>query len=391
MPWKTMEAEEQKVQFVVAASRREKSLTALCEEFGISRPTGYLWWRRYGEAGLAGIAERSRRPKQSPGRTAAEMEQRVVELRRRYPDWGARKLQVLLAREQRNLTRSTIHRILLRQDLVHDRERHRPALGRFQRGTPNELWQMDFKSPKGWNAAVGPLSVLDDCSRYLLVLQAVWTNHGELVREQLVSAFTACGVPQAMLMDHGIPWWSEQAPSGATRLTVWLMKQGIRLHWSGYRHPQTQGKVERFHGALERALRLRPVPRQQPQAWLDEFRWEHNHVRPHEALGMQTPASVWQRSERRYDPHPARWEYPAGAHVLKVCSSGKVAAYGIRWKIAKALIGEWVQLERIGQRVLVYYCRTLIRELNLQSQSSIAVQRWHPQSGSDTGSDDATS
>jgi transposase-like protein len=114
MPWKTMEAEEQKVQFVVAASRREKSLTALCEEFGISRPTGYLWWRRYGEAGLAGIAERSRRPKQSPGRTAAEMEQRVVELRRRYPDWGARKLQVLLAREQNNLTRSTIHRILLR-------------------------------------------------------------------------------------------------------------------------------------------------------------------------------------------------------------------------------------------------------------------------------------
>lgn len=391
MPWKTMDVEEQKVRFVVAASRREKSLTGLCEEFGISRPTGYLWWKRYEEAGLVGITERSRRPKQSPRRTAVEMEQRVVQLRQRYPDWGARKLQVLLARQQVELTRSTIHRILLRQGLVYDPERHRQAPGRFQRGAPNELWQMDFKSPKGWNAAVGPLSVLDDCSRYLLVLQAVWTNHGALVREQLESAFTTCGVPHAILMDHGIPWWSEQAPSGVTRLTVWLMKQGIRLHWSGFRHPQTQGKVERFHGALERALRLRTVPRHQPQAWLDEFRWEHNHVRPHEALGMQTPASVWHKSQRFYDPHPPRWEYPAGAKVLKVGSQGTLDAYGIRWKIAKALAREWVHLDRLGERVLVYYCRTLIRELDLRRRTSIVVQRWRPQSDPNAGPEDASS
>ncbi len=134
------------------------------------------------------------------------------------------------------------------------------------------------------------------------------------------------------------------------------MKQGIRLHWSGYRHPQTQGKVERFHGALQRALQLRPVPRHQPQAWLDEFRWEHNHLRPHEALDMQTPATVWHRSERRYDPHPPRWEYPAGATVLKVGTQGSLDGFGIRWKIAKALRGEWVQLERVVERVLVYYC-----------------------------------
>jgi transposase InsO family protein len=391
MPWMKIDVEEQKVRFVVAAARREKPLSTLCEEFGISRPTGYRWWRRYEEAGLAGLSERSRRPKQSPQRTAAELERRVVELRQRYPDWGARKLQVLLAREQVEMTRSTVHRILLRHHQVRDLDRHRQAPGRFQRGTPNELWQMDFKSPKGWNAAVGPLSVLDDCSRYLLVLQAVWTNHGELVREQLASAFTACGVPQAMLMDHGIPWWSERAPSGATHLTVWLMKQGIQLHWSGFRHPQTQGKVERFHGALERALRLRAAPRQQPQAWLDQFRWEHNHVRPHEALGMQTPASVWHRSEHPYDPHPPRWEYPPGAKVLKVSCQGSLDAYQIRWRIARALAGEWVHLERVGQRVLVYYCRTLIRELDLQNRSSILVQHWHPQPEADNDPEDVTS
>jgi transposase InsO family protein len=276
------------------------------------------------------------------------------------------------------LTRSTVHRVLLRHDLVRDRDRHSQATSRFERSTPNELWQMDFKSPKGWNAAVGPLSVLDDHSRYLLVLQAVWSAHGELVREQLETAFARCGVPQAMLMDHGVPWWSARAPTGATRLTVWLMKQGIQLHWSGFRHPQTQGKVERFHGALERALQARGAPRKEPQPWLDAYRWEHNHVRPHEALGMQTPASVWRKSERIYDPHPPRWDYPTGARVLKVGSQGNLDAYGARWKIAKALRGEWVQLEQVEQRVLVYYCRTLVRELDLKSRCSTAVKRWLP-------------
>jgi transposase InsO family protein len=380
MPWKTMDVREQKVKFVVAASRREKSLTALCQEFGISRPTGLLWRKRYEKEGLTGIAERSRRPRQSPERTGLELEQRVVELRGRYPDWGARKLRVLLAREQVELTRSTIHRILLRHDLLREQGRQPRATKRFERGAPNELWQMDFKSPKGWNTAVGPLSVLDDHSRYLLVLQAVRTNHAELVREQLQSAFIRCGVPQAMLMDHGVPWWSTQAPSGATQLTVWLMKQGIRLHWSGFRHPQTQGKVERFHGALERALQARAAPCQEPQAWLDAYRWEHNHVRPHEALDMKTPASIWHRSDRKYDPHPPRWEYPPGAKVLKVDSQGKLDAFGARWRIGKALRGEWVQLEQVHQRVLVYYCQTLVRELDLKTQSSTVVERWVRQS-----------
>jgi len=378
MPWQTMDVEEQKVRFVVAATRQDKSFSALCQEFGISRPTGCLWRKRYQEAGLAGIAERSRRPRQSPTRTAAEVEQRVVQMRQRYPDWGARKLQVLLAREKVELTRSTIHRVLLRHDLVRDQDRHSQATGRFERGAPNQLWQMDFKSPKGWNAAVGPLSVLDDHSRYLVVLQAVWSAHAELVREQLETAFASCGVPDAMLMDHGVPWWSARAPTGATHLTVWLMKQGIQLHWSGFRHPQTQGKVERFHGALERALQARGAPRKEPQPWLDAYRWEHNHVRPHEALGMRTPASVWRKSERSYDPHPPRWEYPTGAHVLKVGRQGNLDAYGARWKIAKALRGEWVQLQQVEQRVLVYYCQTLVRELDLNSRRSTTVERWLP-------------
>jgi transposase InsO family protein len=380
MAWKTMDVQEQRVRFVVTAARREKPLAAVCKEFEISRPTGYLWLKRYEESGIAGIAERNRRPQHSPKRTVEGLEQRVVEARKQYPDWGARKLKVVLAKQNVELTASTIQRVLARHHLIREQDRHRPALQRFERSAPNELWQMDFKGRKHWNLEVGPLSVLDDHSRYLIVLQALVGTRAELVREQLEQAFTDCGVPDAMLMDHGIPWWSEMAPTGATSLTLWLMKQGIRLHWSGYRHPQTQGKVERFHGELERAWVLRHGIGQETQPWLDAYRWEHNHVRPHEALAMKTPASVWQKSQRVYDPHPPGWEYPSGSRVLKVDSSGKLDAYGIRWTISRALCGERVQLERVGSRALVYYCRTLIRELDLQKGSSLTVERYRTDS-----------
>jgi transposase InsO family protein len=376
MPWKTMDVREQRVQFVVAALRREKSLTALCVEFGISRPTGRLWLERYRDQGVVGIAERSRRPVHSPRLTAPELEERVIQLRRRYPDWGARKLAVLLVREGVLLTRSTIHRILLRHDLIRGCDRHELAAKRFERASPNELWQMDFKGPIGWDAPAGPLSVIDDHSRYLLVLQQTGSTRGELVREQLQRAFCENGVPDGMLMDHGIPWWSARGPMGTTELAVWLMKQGIGLHWSGIRHPQTQGKVERFHGEMERALLRRGWQGKAPQQWLDDFRWEHNQVRPHEALGMRTPASVWRPSLRAYDPHPPRWEYPEGAHVRRLDADGKINAFGRTWNIAKGLRQEWVQLLRLEDRVQVYYCRTLVRELDLATQRSTSVERW---------------
>ena len=161
MAWKAMEVHEQRVKFVVAVSRREKPLVALCAEFGISRPTGLLWIKRYREAGLAGICERNRRPRTFPAQTPWQQEEWVIALRLQYPDWGARKLGVVLGRDGVKLTRSTIHRILLRYDLVRDQDRHPQAVKRFERERPNELWQMDFKGPKNWPHAVGPLSVID--------------------------------------------------------------------------------------------------------------------------------------------------------------------------------------------------------------------------------------
>jgi transposase InsO family protein len=374
MSWRPAGVRDQRVEFVIRASRGE-CLSSLCREYGISRPTGYVWLRRFSEQGVAGVEERSRRPHLSPRQTASALEARIVALRGQRPDWGARKLAVLLAREGSPLPVITVHRVLLRYGLVLDRERRRQATGRFERERPNELWQMDFKGQKGSEAAIGPLSVLDDHSRYLVALEQTGTTRLEAVRERLEGIFQRSGLPEAMLMDHGVPWWNGSVPRGWTQLSVWLMRQGIRCCFSGVRHPQTQGKVERFHGALERARERSDADLWLEQPWLDAFRQEYNQLRPHEALGMQPPASLWHPSSRPYDPNPPAWEYGQGAELRKVNSNGDIYINDFPWKVSKALRRERVQIQRLNERILVFYCNTLVREINLTTQRSTAVDR----------------
>src|ERR1700675_3139956 len=136
MAWKTMDVEEQRVRFVVEATQKRRSFRALCAAYEISRPTGYLWLQRYPEQGGAGIEEQSRKPHHSPRRTGGELERQVTELRLRYPDWGARKMQVLLTREGVQLPRTTIHRILRCHDLIAAQPRGAAATQRFEAGGP---------------------------------------------------------------------------------------------------------------------------------------------------------------------------------------------------------------------------------------------------------------
>lgn len=376
MAWKQMEVREHRVEFVVRAVGGREPLSRLCGEFDISRRTGYKWISRYRAGGVGAIAERSRRPFHSPSQTAPELEAGVVRLRAVYPDWGARKLSVLLGREGIELPPSTVHRILLRHGLVREQDRHKPAVQRFEREHPNELWQMDFKGPKNWPRACTALSVIDDHSRYVVALEATARPEGRLVQRHLIRAFEQCGLPEAMLMDHGIPWWQAQSFAGATYLSLWLMRQGIALRFSGVRHPQTQGKVERFHGSMERALECRGVPAADHQQWLDQFRREHNHIRPHEALQMQTPASRWQPSPRPYNPNPPAWQYPQNAWTLKVDNHGTVDIHQQPHRVSKALIGERVRILPVEDRYLVYYCNTLVREIDPAAGRSAIIERY---------------
>ena len=176
-------------------------------------------------------------------------------------------------------------------------------------------------------------------------------------------------------MDHGTPWWNMQSAAGWTWLTVWLMRQGIRLHLSGYRHPQTQGKIERCNGSLEAAMAKRPKPAGQSwRSWLEAYRQEHNHVRPHEALQMDVPAQHWKPSPRTFQPQQQPWEYPDPINVRQVRENGGVSLRGQSYFVSRALIGQNVQLEYLKNRLLVWFCRTLVREFDLQTGRSYAVQ-----------------
>lgn len=367
MPFQEQGKREQRAEFAMRARRREQSFSSLCAEYAISRPTGYVWLKRFAAEGLSGLEELSRRPRNSPTKTPEQIERQVAELRLARPDWGARKLREQLAEQRIRLAASTVHRILQRQGLV-PRPPITPSRGlRFERSAPNQLWQMDFKGPLWGDAgALTPLSVLDDHSRYLVGLEPHANTQAEPVRRSLEKIFRRSGVPEAILVDHGTPWWNGQG-SGLTWLAVWLMKQGVRLCFSGFRHPQTQGKVERFHRCLKDAWRLRGPLEGDAAEWLEEFRVEYNEVRPHAALGLCKPAQRWSRSERIYVENPPAWEYPDGALVRRLGWQGQLFIDGRRYEVTRALAHEYVRVERVEPQVLVFYCASLVRVIDLNS------------------------
>jgi len=376
MPWRVKDVMDEKIRFVVQAAVPGANLSALCREFGISRPTGYLWRKRYREANsVAGLEERSRRPRHSPQRTPAAVEAQVVELRRRY-GWGGKKLQVLLEREGIQLSVSTVNRILRRKGQLGEYQAARPAPGRFERSEPNELWQMDFKGPfTGSDGPCHPLSILDDCSRYSVGLYGLRSTRMNPVQALLRETFTRYGVPDAMLMDHGAPWWSTTNQWGLTRLSVDLIKQGIDLIYGRVRHPQTQGKVERFHRTLKDSVHHQG----QPQRWeewaglLSDFRREYNHVRPHESLEMGVPAERYRRSARRYNPEPAAWAYPDGLAVKRLNSQGSLNLDKRRHFVCEALAREWVGIEELDDKLLVRYRHMYLREIDLSTGQTRAL------------------
>ena len=373
MPWARTDVGEQRVKFVIRAASGQERMTALCREFGISRPTGYRWRRRFQQAGsIAAVVERSRRPAHSPSQTRPEKEARVVELRRQY-GWGAKKIEVLLEEEAMSLTVTTINRILKRRGLVEKKDSNAPAGERFERSAPNELWQMDGKGEyRASDGTCYPLSILDDHSRYAVGLYGLPAFTAERVHPCLVRTFESYGVPEAMLMDHGTVWWGTSNGYGLTWLSVRLIEQGIRLHYGRVHHPQTQGKVERFHRTLNEAIRHGGKPKhlgEWPGA-LEAFREVYNERRPHEALGMKRPAERYRASERNYQAEPREWEYPEGSEVRRLNGAGILQWEGQRWFVCEALAGRRVRVERVENLLLVSYRHMYVREIDRQRQGT---------------------
>jgi len=379
MPWLETPVRDQRIQFVMTARRPGANVSAVCQAFGISRKTGYKWLAREAMAGsVAILADQSRRPHRSPTRTADAVTQRVGELRATY-GWGGEKLAVVLAAEGVRLRPRTIDRIIQREGWTRRDAAPAPALQRFTRAAPNELWQMDAKGayPLADGGQCHGLSVVDDHSRFAIGLTALPALETGRVRAALTRSFERYGVPDAMLMDHGTPWWSSKGPSGLTTLGVFLLQQGIRLLFSAVRHPQTQGKVERFHRTLAERLRWAGVPQTLAgfTASFAGFCQEYNYVRPHEALGLEPPALHYHRSARRYQPRPRPWAYASGLAVRRITTIGQVSFGGQVYFVSEALRGEDVACIPYEDRVLVMYRHMYVRELHPWRGTSVALMQ----------------
>src|SRR5512134_268668 len=368
MPWRESRVEDQRIAFVAAALRPGVNRRALCREFGISPPTGYKWLARVAEAGVvAGVCDRSRRPAHSPRQIDAGLEAEIVALRQTY-GWAGRKLQRLLG--DRACSVATIDRVIRRHGLTDLDERHHPAPHRFTAPQPNALWQMDFKGQypvrEGWSY---PLSVLDDCTRYAVALPALRGTAAAPVQAVLTACFQRYGQPEAMLLDHGVPWWSPSNGHGLTQLTVFLLERDIRLIYCAFAHPQTQGKVERFHRTLGRRLRQWGVPDTHAGlgAALARFREEYNTVRPHEALEDDVPAARYQPSPRPFHATPTPWHYPAGHDVRRLNANGALRYDHRGFYVSDALPHREVGCQQIGDRLLVSFRAFVVREINLRT------------------------
>ena len=375
MPWLNTQPMDQKISFIThVLAGGDGQFSGLCRQFRISRKTGYKWLHRYRAAhSLTALQDRSRRPHRSPTRIDRTLEERIVELR--WPDgWGARKIAHLLWEAGERVSVATVHRTLLRRGAVHRIDQHTPAPGRFERPTPNDLFQADFKGPMGRAGARDePLTVLDDHSRFALGVFALRDHRAAGVQECFVRVFERYGLPRQLLLDHGAPWWNSSNGWGLSRLSVFFIQHRIELVFGRVGHPQTQGKIERFHRTLCRSMTRQGPPErwEQWQPRYDDFVVRYNQVRPHEALGMARPAERYQPSPRRYQAQVPEWIYPAGLEVRPVDGTGSVRVEGRRYFVCEALVHQPVALERVGEQVLVRYRQMYLREFNLSGRTTL--------------------
>jgi len=392
MPWQEQSTMSLKQEFVALASREGANLTQLCARYEISRPTGYAWLRRYQAEGVAGLAERSRAPASSPRQTDAVVEAAVLALRDRHPAWGGRKLRARLLATGGVVpstgasamvpAASTITAILRRGERLDSAEvvKH-TAWTRFEHDAPNDLWQLDFK---GHVALAGggrchPLTILDDHSRFLLGLGAFPNEQDATVRVALEAVFRRYGLPTRILCDNGPPWGVPQVRHTLTALGVWLIRLGVAISHGRPRHPETQGKAERFHRTLLAEV-LRPAVDGGPphrdlaaaQTAFDAWRDVYNRERPHEAIGLVPPIHRYAGSCRPFPDHLPEPTYGPDDAVRAVHGGGQLSYRGRLHFVGTALRGHRVALRptAIDGVLAVYFCAHRVGQLDLRTAAS---------------------
>lgn len=365
MPWSETSPMDQKRLFIAAYQRGALSLAELCRRYGVIRPTGYKWIQRFEEEGPPGLQERSRRPKGCSHETAIEITEAILELRRRHPFWGAKKLLTILERRHPSVhwpARSTVCDLLSRHGMVERKRRRRypghPGKPSAQMETPNETWCADFKGEfkTGDGVYCYPLTVTDGASRFLLGCQALPSTAHEIAKPVFRRLFQEYGLPQRIRSDNGVPF-ATTAIGRLSRLSIWWIRLGIHPELIEPGRPQQNGRHERMHKTLKQQTTRPPAATSRgQQRRFDRFRKEFNDERPHEALSQTTPASHYEASPRPFPTKLPPIEYPAHFEKRLMSRNG-----GFRWAskrvpLSHLLEGQYIGLEEVGDGIWdVYY------------------------------------
>jgi transposase InsO family protein len=307
MPWIEETKVEQRLKFVTRVREENISVAKACREFGISRPTGYKWLKRYG------LEDRSRAPDEIPHKTDKQTEERICALRTCYPSFGPKKLRAWLCREHSDAdwpAPSTIGDILKRNGMIEERQTRRktpPASNPLARAdAPNRIWSTDFKDQ--FELENGqmcyPLTITDNYSRMVLGCYALPSTKGEPVKERFEQAFCRWGVPEAIRSDNGAPFAS-RAPGGLSWLSAWWLSLGIEHERIEPGKPQQNGRHERMHLTLkQQTARPAEANMDDQQRRFDEFVTFFNELRPHEALEQSVPTKSHEVAQRCYQLSP---------------------------------------------------------------------------------------
>jgi transposase InsO family protein len=372
MPWEEQTTMSLRTEFIQLILSEEADMSQACQHYHISRKTGYKWLYRYREGGEAALADRSRRPLNSPFQTCEELEKQVILVRQTYPTWGGRKIEAYLHRMNYDdvPSASTITAILWRNNLIDPEEasKHRP-FQRFEYDEPNQLWQMDFKGyfPLTEGGTCHPLTVIDDHSRFLIGLKACPNETRLTVQGHLTSLFRNYGLPDRMLMDNGSPWGTGYGQP-YTELTVWLIRIGVGISHGKPFNPQTQGKDERLHRTLDNDL-LKKITwnnHDQCQIHFDAWREIYNWQRPHEALKMDVPGTLYRASIRAFPEQLPPIQYDPQDQIRKVDIEGHIFFHNRRFRVSKALRHQLVAIRPTADGIYdVFFCKQKVATISL--------------------------
>lgn len=346
MAWNERTKAEMRTEFVKQALEGKETKTALCQKYGISRPTGDKWIERYQHDEC--LTDLSRKPHSIANKISEDMENTIVRYRKQYPAFGAAKIHRIMLNNgiQSPPCIKTINNVFHRHNLISKAasQAATPYI-RFSKSRPNEMWQADYKGHFLMDNATRchPLNIIDDHSRFNLCCEALGNETFQELQPVMIRLFREYGMPEIFLCDNGNPWGTSQTV-GFTSFEVWMMELGILVIHGRPLHPQTQGKDESFNRSFTReCLKLHTFQDlQDAQKKFDAYRQLYNNIRPHHALELNVPSAYYEKSKLEYPEQIDSWDYGSGYSVVKVKDSGYVNIFGQGYFLSEAFRGKHI-------------------------------------------------